>query len=108
MAFDESIFWAAFKAVGFLTLVRVKQRGTSAVNVSVQFYEPDNTQLNGAQSKEYLIEYQHSDLPVLAEGDPVTRLDTGERFKVRSPPYVQDNPADSRSGFFRRAQLTKL
>lgn len=111
--FDESVFWDEFKDVGFLRPVRVKQKGRAVANVDVKWSQP-NSELLGSQSIDYQMEYQHSDLPALAEGDPVTLLDadgnviSGGKYEVRSSPFVPPDPANSRSGFFRQALLTKL
>jgi len=110
---DESVFWAEFIAAGFLKKVRVKPTGAPLTDVYVRWDEPNNNFL-GAQSKDYQIEYQHSDIPTLSEGDAVTKLDDAgnpiskEKYKVRETPFVNANPADSQSGFFRHALLTKL
>jgi hypothetical protein len=109
--FDQSLFWPEFLASGMLQSVRVKQSGRAAVDVNVSWREPDDTNVSGQQSREYVIEYQVADLPNLAEADPVTKLDAAgepvrtQRYIVRRVPFNDDPSAD---GYFRRALLTKL
>jgi hypothetical protein len=113
-AFDEALFWPALIAAGgALRKVRVKMTGLPSTDVYVKWDEPTNFLL-GNLSLDYQMEYQRDDLPTLAEGDPVTLLDDAGnplakgKFKVRQSPVVQDNPGDSRTGFFRHALLTKI
>lgn len=114
IGFDESVFWPAMQSVNMLTPVRVKQSGKPAVDVHVEWFEPDLIMASGAQSRAYDMKYQTADLPALAEKDVVQWLDAGglpikdKKFEVREPPRVSDNPAESQTGFFRRAALTKL
>ena len=110
----EAQFWPAMKLSGMLRTVRVKPSGKPVIDVDVVCSEPDSIRFDATISKDYSIEYQYTDLPTLAEGDPVTLLDADSmplpkgKFRVRMAPMVTDNPADSQTGFFRRAVLTKL
>jgi hypothetical protein len=111
---NEAAFWPQFKAAGFLTRVRVKPTGRPQVDVDVGFVMPNRDKFGGGvASTEYEIEYQFHELPTLAEGDPVTKLDAAglpiktEKYKVRQAPFVADQGTAS-TGYFRHAVLTKL
>jgi hypothetical protein len=112
--FDESVFWPELQAAGMLRQVRVKPSGRAATDVYVRWDRPDDVSRIGAQATDYEMEYQHADLPTLAEGNQVTLLDdngdpvAGGKYQVRQAPFVPPDPANSRSGFFRHAYLTKL
>lgn len=100
---------AASVAVGFTERVKVKQ-----AIVAVDYWEPDSYRNNGSISKEYGIEYITSDLPNLAEGDIVVFIDADgnpipkRKFKVRSTPYVSEDPRKGTDGTWHCADLTKL
>jgi hypothetical protein len=101
------VFWPEFKAAGFLDAATVTSGGVT-VDVDVAYERPDTLRFdNQTRSTEHLIEYQHHDLPDLAEGDELVIENIGS-FKVRSVPFVSDNPEHGIDGFFRRAILTKL
>jgi len=112
--FDESVFWPELQAAGMLRHVRVKPSSRPATDVYVRWDRPDDLNRVGAQVTDYEMEYQHADLPTLAEGNAVTLLDAdgnpvaGGKYQVRQPPFVNADPANSRTGFFRHAYLTKL
>jgi hypothetical protein len=105
-AWDESVFWPAFKDAGLLVPAVIN--GGSPV-VYVGYEEPDVLLLDGSQSKQYMIEYQLDDVPDLAEGDAVVLTLRGQdvAFVVREPARVPDNPAQGSDGFWRRALLTR-
>ena len=102
--FDESLFWPEFKAAGFLDIATVTSGGVTK-DVDVDFAMPDRERFgSSARSRDYEIEYQFSDLPDLAEGDPV--VIKGISYYVRQSPYVPDQ-GNAASGYFRRALLSK-
>lgn len=97
--------------------IRVTSQASPPVETScyADFRRPDVPRFgSGALSTDYEIEYQYDDLPDLAENDGVVLLDengdplAGESYRVRQAPVVTDDPGDDRSGYFRRALLTKL
>lgn len=112
---DPSIFWPHFKAAGFLRRALLKPSGKPAVAIDVHWDEPSQTRLDGAAiSTEYAIEYEYASAPTLAAGDAVTLLDDDDvpipksKFSVRTQPIVPDEWRDDKSGYWRRAVLTKL
>jgi hypothetical protein len=114
MSADESLFWAQFQSAGFLQHVRVKPTSKPSVDVYVGFTMPNRDKFGGGvTSTEYEMEYQFHELPTLAEGDPVTKLDDAglpiktEKYKVRQAPFVADMGIAS-TGYFRHALLTKV
>ena len=105
-----------FIAAGFWEPIRVTDLASPPVSVDcyAAYRRPDNLKVNGTLSNDHWIEYQAADLPTLAEGHLVTRMDengdpiAGEDFRVREAPFVTDDPASDTSGYFMRAILTKL
>jgi hypothetical protein len=112
--FDESVFQGAMKEAGMTTRARVKSGGATVDIDLTDWMTPDTVLANGALSKQYEMEYVATDLPKLKEGDAVTLLDaagvplTKQKYQVRQPPTVTDQPGESRTGFFKLAVLTKL
>ncbi len=70
--------------------------------VYVGFSQPDMQDFAGQQSKQYVMEYLHSDLPDLAEGDQV--IIDNSAYIVRQPPTV--NEEGGANGTFRKVLLT--
>jgi len=103
MTFNESVFWPAFAAAGFLVEAVVWRVGQDAAlpAVNVELAMPDEKLVTGTQSTQYVMQYQAADLPDLAEGDAVTI--GAQAFKVREPPFTDG--ADP-TGYFRKAMLT--
>lgn len=103
-AWDESKFWPVAQRAGMLKLAQVALPGCPEVtDAYVNFLRPDALVGNGAAlSAEYSIEYQHADLPTLAEDTEM--LIDGVKYRVRSPPIVDERG----TGFFRLALLTKV
>lgn len=105
-AFDEAVFWPIFKDAGMLVqaTVRPKDCAQPTATVDVDLEMPDALGLAGnAISRQYTIEYQHQDLPLLAEGDEVEIA--GIVYRVREAPFVDERAP---TGFFRRALLTRV
>lgn len=103
-AWDETTFWPIAKRAGMLKTARVALPGCpTTTDVDVNFLRPDALVGNGAGlSTEYAIEYQHTDLPTLAEDTEL--VIEGTKYRVRAEPIV----AERGSGFFRIALLTKV
>lgn len=113
----EALFQPAMKTAGMTYRARVKMSGGTVDVDLTAFDRPDTRGFDGrVQSRDYEMEYVHTDLPRLKEGDAVTLLDANdepiatEKFYVREPPTVSDNSrvVESRTGYFRRALLTKI
>jgi hypothetical protein len=98
------VHWAASAAAGMLT--DCTPRGKTAVKV--KFEEPDLLDLNGSQSKQFLIEYRKADMPTLAEGDSLSIVERDgviAKYSVREAPYV--DPQRGQDGTYRCAVLTR-
>lgn len=106
-AFDPAVFWGAFAAAGMLKQARVAMSGCATEVVAmVGWFAPDTIFMDGAQSKQYLIEYQADDLPTLQPEDEMV-ID-GVLYRVRAPSFVAESDVENNSGFFRRAYLTAV
>lgn len=113
--FDSTKFFSTFGRVrGFMHRAQVKQRGRPAVIVNVKYEEPHSTRFGVARSVDYTIEYQASDLPLLAQNDSVIMLDDDDqpipkqKFIVREPPFVTEDPARGTDGTWKFAVLTQV
>lgn len=114
--FDRSIFKPQFIAAGMWEAIRVTSNDSPPVITDTHALRraPDVQLLRSHQSNQYEIKYVHDDLPDLTEGHTVEFIDAdgdpiaGRAYRVRSEPYVSDAPSDDRSGYFKRALLTKL
>lgn len=103
--FDRDVFWPAFKSAGLLSEATVTSGG-STFTMDVGFSMPDQDRMGrGVLSRDYEIEYQHADAPVLDEGDTVT-IDA-VAYRVRQAPYIP-HPGNAADGYFRCALLTKV
>lgn len=108
-------FVDAFADAGLWSPAQVKSGGRTAT-VQVGYRQPTENIFGQQASQQHAIDYRASDLPKLAEGDPVSFLDDDgaviktRRFKVREAPFV---PGDAIAGtqgdgFWKRALLTQL
>lgn len=80
------------------------------IQTEAGYIRPDVLKMRGALSAEHEMKYQADQLPDLTEGDTVEFLSgvaNGMTFRVRSTPFVSDDPAEDRSGYFKWAYLTK-
>ncbi|MFG6413804.1 hypothetical protein ACG02S_07810 [Roseateles sp. DC23W] len=82
---DNSIFFAAFRAAGFLKPAVYKPGQPGEKSFDCQWQSPDMLLLaDEAQGAEFLIEFQTADLPPLRIDD---RIDVdGVSYAVRTPP----------------------
>ena len=104
MTWMDSTFWQTFEDAGMLVEASVLYAGGSTpVTAQVGYEKPDVQDFAGTQSKQYVMEYQHVDLPYLAEGDQVIIADS--TFIVREPPV--DLEEGGANGTFRKALLTR-
>lgn len=104
MSWDERIFWPAFERAGMLAVAAVAMSGCPReLSVKLLLERPDVQLVDGAQSTDWMIEYQAHELPNLSEGDELVINDV--LYRVRQAPAVQDGAA---SGYFRRALLTRI
>lgn len=105
--YSDARFWPAMKAAGMLKLVQWLAKGTATVvDAWVVFKAPDDVLSTGVVSRTFTMEYQHADLPTLAQGDSVLIGEAPDvmRFEVREPPVIEDgNP----NGYFRTVKLTR-
>ena len=113
VAFPRHLFRQAFAAVGIWDSVRVTSQDTPPVVIETEagYIRPDVVKMSNALSAEHEMKYQADQLPDLAEGDGVEFLSgvaTGMLFQVRSTPFVSDDPAEDRSGYFKWAYLTRV
>jgi len=100
----EDVHWAAGIAAGMYVACTPRGKPT----IYVKFEEPDLLDMNGSQSKEYLIEYRQKDMPFLVEGFSLSiteRDGTIAKYTVRKPPYV--DPSRGQDGTYRCAVLTR-
>lgn len=82
---DNSIFFEAFKAAGFLQACVYKPGAPAQKAFDAGWTQPDTLLLaDEAQSTEHVLEFQTADLPALRIGDPITVA--GVPFTVRAAP----------------------
>lgn len=117
MTFDRSLFAPAFAAVGMWIPIRLTSQDTvpDITNGFARYRRPDVVKVGGALSAEHEIGFEAIAFPLMREGDRIDFLDSaggdpinGRAFRVRAPPFVTDDPAEDRSGYFKVAMLTKL
>lgn len=115
--FDDSKFYAAFAAAGFLLVAETVLPGcTEATTFNVSYRRPSVNPFTGVVSSDHEIEYQHADAPNLAEGAEVVinhtrKLDavtvtTRVLYRVRQQPTVEAERG--LDGYWRCAYLTRL
>ena len=100
MSWSADVFFPAFADAGMLETAVYHAVGGD-VPVQIGFVQPDALMLGDmAQSTEYAIEYQTTDMPALKMGETITiGVDT---YKVRR------NPEKKGDGAFSHVLLTKL
>lgn len=103
-AWDESVFWPAFEAAGMLKVARVIYSGSDRVlEAEVAFSKTEIDPVTMARTSDFPMEFQHCDLPELAEGDQVEIDST--LYRVRELPRIEGATA---TGYFRTAKLTQV
>lgn len=101
---NEAVFWPAFKDAGMLVLAHVVYAGSDRVlDRWVGFSKTDIDPVTMVRTSDFPMEFQHGDLPELAEGDQVEIDDV--LYRVRELPRVEGATA---TGFFRIAKLTRV
>lgn len=116
MDFDRSVFKPAFVAAGLWIPIRVTSQDSPPVEIDTHasYSQPAQLRVGASISNEHEIKYQADELPDLRQGDGVLFLDaegnpiSGSSFRVRAPPFVTDDPNDDQTGYFMRAQLTRV
>lgn len=101
---NEAVFWPAFKSAGMLRRARALYSGDDRIiEADVAFSKTEIDPVTMVRTSDFPMEFQHGDLPELAEGDQVEIDDV--LYRVRELPRVEGATA---TGFFRIAKLTRV